>query len=169
MWTVESIRDETPPLSRKLIERVETEFLPMWQRWGNRFILHDRAPGLDAVRVDDNDYLHVTGPREIVTSHALGTYGPAGAGICAQFGLTDRVHFITASLAKTMAGRAGFFTLRNEMEARGIFGAVFGPPATSKNLIQAMGEIAPIVRPWNLGIARRSPYQTIDDVGRHAA
>ncbi|CAA9405882.1 MAG: Autoinducer synthase, partial [uncultured Ramlibacter sp.] len=43
-------------------------------------------------------------------SHSLGTHGPAGAGLCAELGLTDRVHFITASLAKSFAGRAGFFT-----------------------------------------------------------
>ncbi|MES2784516.1 MAG: alpha-hydroxyketone-type quorum-sensing autoinducer synthase [Pseudomonadota bacterium] len=43
-------------------------------------------------------------------SHSLGTHGPAGAGLCAQLGLTHRVHFITASLAKAFAGRAGFFT-----------------------------------------------------------
>ncbi|MBC7603934.1 MAG: quorum-sensing autoinducer CAI-1 synthase [Ramlibacter sp.] len=43
-------------------------------------------------------------------SHSLGTHGPKGAGLCAQLGLTSRVHFITASLAKAFAGRAGFFT-----------------------------------------------------------
>jgi CAI-1 autoinducer synthase len=43
-------------------------------------------------------------------SHSLGTHGPQGAGLCAQLGLTERVHFITASLAKAVAGRAGFFT-----------------------------------------------------------
>lgn len=43
-------------------------------------------------------------------SHSLGTHGPHGAGLCAQLGLTHRVHFITASLAKAFAGRAGFFT-----------------------------------------------------------
>ena len=43
-------------------------------------------------------------------SHSLGTHGPQGAGLCAALGLTDRVHFITASLAKAFAGRAGFFT-----------------------------------------------------------
>jgi CAI-1 autoinducer synthase len=43
-------------------------------------------------------------------SHSLGTHGPQGAGICAELGLSDRVHFITASLAKAFAGRAGFFT-----------------------------------------------------------
>ena len=44
-------------------------------------------------------------------SHSLGTHGPQGAGLCAELGLTDRVHFITASLAKAFAGRAGFFTM----------------------------------------------------------
>jgi len=44
-------------------------------------------------------------------SHSLGTHGARGAGLCADLGLTTRVHFITASLAKAMAGRAGFFTM----------------------------------------------------------
>ena len=43
-------------------------------------------------------------------SHSLGTHGPGGAGLCAELGLSGRVHFITASLAKAFAGRAGFFT-----------------------------------------------------------
>jgi CAI-1 autoinducer synthase len=43
-------------------------------------------------------------------SHSLGTHGERGAGLCAQLGVTDRVHFISASLAKAMAGRAGFFS-----------------------------------------------------------
>jgi CAI-1 autoinducer synthase len=48
-------------------------------------------------------------------SHSLGTHGPQGAGLCAQLGLTSRVHFITASLAKAFAGRAGFFTAPSSM------------------------------------------------------
>jgi len=48
-------------------------------------------------------------------SHSLGTHGPDGAGLCAQLGLTQRVHFITASLAKAFAGRAGFFTAPEEL------------------------------------------------------
>ena len=48
-------------------------------------------------------------------SHSLGTHGPQGAGLCAQLGLSHRVHFITASLAKAFAGRAGFMTLPAEM------------------------------------------------------
>jgi CAI-1 autoinducer synthase len=48
-------------------------------------------------------------------SHSLGTHGPQGAGLVAELGLTDRVHFITASLAKAFAGRAGFFTIPSAM------------------------------------------------------
>lgn len=48
-------------------------------------------------------------------SHSLGTHGPQGRGLCAGLGLTHRVHFITASLAKAFAGRAGFFTLPDEL------------------------------------------------------
>lgn len=48
-------------------------------------------------------------------SHSLGTHGPQGRGLCAELGLTHRVHFITASLAKAFAGRAGFFTLPDEL------------------------------------------------------
>ncbi|WP_322011839.1 alpha-hydroxyketone-type quorum-sensing autoinducer synthase [Paraburkholderia sp. J12] len=40
-------------------------------------------------------------------SHSLGTHGPKGAGLVVELGLTDRVHFRTASLAKAFAGRAG--------------------------------------------------------------
>ena len=48
-------------------------------------------------------------------SHSVGTHGPAGAGICAQLGLTERVQFITCSLAKAFAGRAGFFSMPAEL------------------------------------------------------
>jgi CAI-1 autoinducer synthase len=44
-------------------------------------------------------------------SHSLGTHGPQGAGLCAELGLSHRVHFITASLAKAFAGRAGFLSV----------------------------------------------------------
>jgi 7-keto-8-aminopelargonate synthetase-like enzyme len=40
-------------------------------------------------------------------SHSLGTHGPNGRGLVAELGLTEKVHFITASLAKAFAGRAG--------------------------------------------------------------
>ncbi len=43
-------------------------------------------------------------------SHSLGTHGANGEGIVASLGLQERVHFITASLAKAFAGRAGLIT-----------------------------------------------------------
>jgi CAI-1 autoinducer synthase len=43
-------------------------------------------------------------------SHSLGTHGPGGSGIVQALGLSERVHFRTASLAKAFAGRAGFLT-----------------------------------------------------------
>jgi len=48
-------------------------------------------------------------------SHSLGTHGPEGRGLCVALGLSHRVHFISASLAKAFAGRAGFFTVPDEM------------------------------------------------------
>jgi CAI-1 autoinducer synthase len=193
-------------------------------------------------------------------SHSLGTHGPQGRGLCAELGLSERVHFITASLAKAFAGRAGFFTmpdelrpylmchsypsifsscllphevaglaatlevvrnsdaerarlrrntqrvrasfealgfpiqhgseqiisleagpevdtlaLRDRLEERGVFGAVFCAPATSRNRsmvrltlnsgltdaemdrVEGVArEIAPLVKPWDWPIARRS-------------
>ncbi len=43
-------------------------------------------------------------------SHSLGTHGPHGKGLVVGLGLTEHVHFRTASLAKAFAGRAGFIT-----------------------------------------------------------
>lgn len=48
-------------------------------------------------------------------SHSVGTHGPAGAGLCAMLGLTHRVQFISCSLAKAFAGRAGFFSMPAEL------------------------------------------------------
>lgn len=401
---VESTTFRNPGLSATLQARIEREFLPRWNgTWGGKFVLHGRAPGPNAVRLDGNDYLGVTGHPAIVKaqvdaitkssefvvqsgvfllhqhpsrlfeqtladwvgkedaflcqsgysanvgllqsiadphtpvyidtmahtslwegahaarapahafrhndpdhldrmmskkgpgvvvvdsvysttgavcplqamvevvekhgsmilvdeSHSLGTHGPAGAGLCAELGLTDRVHFISASLAKSVAGRAGFFTapasmryyilsssypnifsscllpseiaglkatvgvlqaadaarerlrsmtrrvrqslsdmgypihqgteqiialeagtepetmaLRDALEERGVFGAIFCAPATSRNralvrltlnaalteaelehLEAVAREVAPIVKPWDWIIARRA-------------
>jgi CAI-1 autoinducer synthase len=40
-------------------------------------------------------------------SHSLGTHGVRGEGLVASLGLNDKVHFITASLAKAYCSRAG--------------------------------------------------------------
>lgn len=47
-------------------------------------------------------------------SHSLGTHGPKGAGFVAELGLSDKVHFITASLAKAFSGRAGLVACSKE-------------------------------------------------------
>lgn len=49
-------------------------------------------------------------------SHSLGLYGPRGAGLVAELGLSDRVAFITASLAKAFAARAGFISVPSCLE-----------------------------------------------------
>lgn len=40
-------------------------------------------------------------------SHSLGTHGPKGSGLLQELGLTQMVDFVTVSLAKTFAYRAG--------------------------------------------------------------
>ncbi|ASI92244.1 alpha-hydroxyketone-type quorum-sensing autoinducer synthase [Vibrio mediterranei] len=47
-------------------------------------------------------------------SHSLGTHGPNGAGLVAELGLTEHVDYITASLAKTFAYRAGAILANNK-------------------------------------------------------
>ena len=49
-------------------------------------------------------------------SHSLGTHGPRGEGLVVELGLAERVHFRTASLAKTFAGRAGFITCSRQFQ-----------------------------------------------------
>ena len=43
-------------------------------------------------------------------SHSIGTHGNKGSGLVNALGLTKQVDFITISLAKTFAGRAGLIT-----------------------------------------------------------
>ena len=58
-----------------------------------------------------HDIVEIAGRHDCVIvvdeSHSLGTHGPEGSGLVFEQGLTSRVHFITASLAKSFAGRAG--------------------------------------------------------------
>lgn len=48
-------------------------------------------------------------------SHSLGTHGPQGRGLVSQLGLSDEVDIITASLAKTFAGRGGLIAGKKEL------------------------------------------------------
>jgi CAI-1 autoinducer synthase len=67
-------------------------------------------------------------------SHSLGTHGPGGAGLVAQMGLSDRVHFRTASLAKAFAGRAGFLSCSSHF--KGYFLSASRPAIFSSCLLE---------------------------------
>lgn len=47
-------------------------------------------------------------------SHSLGTHGPHGEGLVVALGLTEQVHFRTASLAKAFAARGGIVAAHRE-------------------------------------------------------
>lgn len=49
-------------------------------------------------------------------SHSLGTHGVHGEGLVASLGLTDRVHFVTASLAKAYCARAGVISCSRQFK-----------------------------------------------------
>ena len=66
-------------------------------------------------------------------AHSLGTHGPRGAGLVAQLGLTERVHFRTASLAKAFGGRAGFISCSTKF--RGYYMAESRPAIFSSCLL----------------------------------
>ena len=60
-------RATEPGLSPHLRQRIATTFQSRWENeWGRRFVTHGRAPGPNAVRLDGNDYLSVTGHQDIV-------------------------------------------------------------------------------------------------------
>lgn len=67
-------------------------------------------------------------------SHSLGTHGPRGAGLVAAMGLSERVHFRTASLAKAFAGRAGFLTCSSHF--KGYFLSASRPAIFSSCLLE---------------------------------
>ena len=55
------------PISDHLARRVQREFTSRWDTlWQGRSLLHGRTPGSDAVRLDGNDYLNLTGHPDIV-------------------------------------------------------------------------------------------------------
>ena len=48
-------------------------------------------------------------------SHSLGTHGPQGRGLIAEYGLSDQVDVITASLAKAFSGRGGLIAGKEKL------------------------------------------------------
>lgn len=66
-------------------------------------------------------------------SHSLGTHGVRGEGLVASLGLNDRVHFITASLAKAYCSRAGFIACTTRF--KDYFGCEALPAIFSSSLL----------------------------------
>jgi CAI-1 autoinducer synthase len=66
-------------------------------------------------------------------SHSLGTHGNRGEGLVASLGLNDRVHFITASLAKAYCSRAGFIACTTRF--KDYFGCEALPAIFSSSLL----------------------------------
>lgn len=66
-------------------------------------------------------------------SHSLGTHGRHGEGLVASLGLNDRVHFITASLAKAYCSRAGFIACTTHF--KDYFGCEALPAIFSSSLL----------------------------------
>lgn len=66
-------------------------------------------------------------------SHSLGTHGDLGEGLVASLGLNDRVHFITASLAKAYCSRAGFIACTTRF--KDYFGCEALPAIFSSSLL----------------------------------
>ena len=62
-----SVPAAEPPLWPALRRRMEEQFRHRFeQEWGGKLLTHGRVPGPDAVRLDGNDYLAVTGHPRIV-------------------------------------------------------------------------------------------------------
>lgn len=66
-------------------------------------------------------------------SHSVGTHGHKGSGLVRGLGLTDQVDFITLSLAKAFAGRAGLITCSKRFA--GYFPYISYPAIFSSSLL----------------------------------
>ncbi|MGN6094120.1 MAG: alpha-hydroxyketone-type quorum-sensing autoinducer synthase [Luteibacter jiangsuensis] len=83
---------------------------------------------------DIADIAHAHGCVLVVDeSHSLGTHGQRGEGLVASLGLNDRVHFITASLAKAYCSRAGFIACTRRF--KDYFGCEALPAIFSSSLL----------------------------------
>jgi CAI-1 autoinducer synthase len=91
----------------------------MMQRHGPGLVVVDSVYSTTGAMCPLIDVLDVTEQHEsmilVDESHSLGTHGPRGAGLCAELGVSHRVHFISSSLAKAFAGRAGYFSVSAAM------------------------------------------------------
>lgn len=64
-----AIRPPDPPLTPHLARRIARDFTPRWDdTWGGTCMLHSQQPEPNAVRLDGNDYLGLTGHPAIVAA-----------------------------------------------------------------------------------------------------
>jgi CAI-1 autoinducer synthase len=93
----------------------------MMARHGSGLVIVDSVYSTTGALCPLVDMLEVTEKHNsmilVDESHSLGTHGPQGAGLCAELGISHRVHFISSSLAKAFAGRAGYFTVSAAMRS----------------------------------------------------
>ena len=61
-------RPVDPPLSAHLQQRIAKDFTPRMDALGGRFLLHGKTAGPNAVRLDGNDYLGITGHPAILAA-----------------------------------------------------------------------------------------------------
>ena len=80
-------------------------------------------------------------------SHTLGLYGFEGRGLVHELGLSERVHFITASLSKAFCTRAGIITCSNEVKDMIVYNslpAIFSSAVGDSDIKGAMAMIVRI-------------------------
>lgn len=68
-------------------------------------------------------------------SHSLGTHGPSGKGMLYELGLSNQVHFLTASLAKAFVNRAGIIACSQKFA--GYFPYISRPAIFSSSILPA--------------------------------
>src|SRR5690606_421456 len=74
MELLELTRHDTPTnpaFSAHLCDRIQRDFITRWNTlWGGRSLVHGRDPGPNAVRLNGNDYLNLTGHPTIVQAQS---------------------------------------------------------------------------------------------------
>jgi CAI-1 autoinducer synthase len=75
MQTIETptlARHLDPVISDYLAKKIQREFTSRWDDlWGGRSLLHGRTPSSNAVRLNGNDYLNLTGHADIVRAQTV--------------------------------------------------------------------------------------------------
>lgn len=134
------------PVVHNDAEHLERQVL----RHGPGVILVDSVYSINGSVCPLEDYAQIAQSHGCVfvvdESHSLGTHGAHGEGLVASLGLNDRVHFVTASLAKTYCARAGLIACPSRF--KDYFGCESLPAVFSSTLLPA--EIAGIEATHNV-------------------